>query len=518
MKSLPLKAENVFVPQSCLWICITIYAIITLLATSTATHGQTLNPVSVVEASVDPGGQISVRVQIIGGSGQIAVDLTLADSNGFAASNTIRYFQANNGVRTHLFQIPSFCNSQTAGWRIFASIPTTGSSRFSDTFVINFDPAELHLGTLESGSRFISSNTPNAQQNTSTFLTTETLYIQGLIRNSGCLAQTQAHSVLLELNGEIISGPFQLPSINSNQEFSIASIFGPFSLNGLTPGEYQLTVRIGGSNQLGNPTVASNTFNVVEPLPDYRIFNAALVTPSLTVTAEQPALEPISGDDLLSIRVGIGNFGGGSGGIAQVGITIHDLTRNTSSETVIKTIIGSLEPDQGATCPQLIELGTDLPGNYRIDFTADPNGLIDEINNDNNLQSIEFSLLDGDLDNDSISNSWEIENGFDANNSGDADADPDLDDTPNWLEFLASLDPRDFSQRITTTMIGNAQLKLSHAIPGVLYQVQRFDEDNVFQDLPDLEFSVEVLEIDFIIELPVDDRPVGIFRLAQSRN
>ncbi len=480
--------------------------------------GQALNPVSVIEDSVDPGSQIRVRVQIVGGSGQIPVDLTLVDPDGFVASNTIRYFQANNGVRTHLFQIPFSCRTQAAGWSIFARIPTTGSTKFSDTFTINFDPARLFLATLGSGSRFIVSNTPNAQQSTTTFLTTDTFYLQGLVRNSGCLLQTDAHFLILELDGQTIFSPVQLPAINSNQGVLVGDAFGSFNLTGLSPGSHQLTVRIDSRSQLGSPFSATHSFTVIEPQPDYIVFNTALITPSVTVPAGQAANAPIDGNQLLSLRIGIGNLGEGSGGIAEIGIAIYDLTRDTSSETVVKTVIGSLAPDQGATCPALLELGTLLPGNYRIDFSADPMNRIAETNEGNNFQSIIFTLLDGDLDNDGISNSWEIDNGFDPNNPGDAGSDADLDDTPNWLEFLAGLDPRDFNQRITVSLLGKNQMRLSHAVPGVSYQVQKFDETNVFQDLPDLDFTVASEELDFLIDLPVDENSVGIFRLEQLRN
>lgn len=99
---------------------------------------------------------------------------------------------------------------------------------------------------------------------------------------------------------------------------------------------------------------------------------------------------------------------------------------------------------------------------------------------------VEIIVLNDDLDNDNVSDTWERAYGIDAS-VANADADADGDGQSNRAEFLAGTDPTVFGSRltaggITSSAANQLQLRFS-SVPGRTYQLQESAGLSGWQDI-----------------------------------
>lgn len=131
------------------------------------------------------------------------------------------------------------------------------------------------------------------------------------------------------------------------------------------------------------------------------------------------------------------------------------------------------------------------------------------------LLSIDGSPFDEsvDVDNDYMSDSWEILRGFDPTNASDAADDADSDGMSNRAEFIAATDPHEFYSKLTIRARSGSSSNVELRVPTVKGQSYMLDTFNTVPGTPDESISFSGDGAEFRFEQP----PAGPHKFYRVR-
>ena len=411
---------------------ILLFCVLAILSFTQQSKGQSINFVDIVGSSVNPGDELTVRVNAVAGTAR-TIDLYLVTPGGasFLADSGIRFsLLAGTQTNTLRYRIPSnLCRplNGVSGWGILAEIPANGArgiSSANDTFSIQFEAAEIEFDRISGNRRFITSNSLTGTHRT-TFTFDDQIFLQGAITNSGCLAQVSTHNISLEINGQLILGPTPIRSITGlSTPINLTEFYTDFSATTLGAGTHTITVRLTGL-QTGTNFQVSQDITVIDNRPDLEVSLSSLSTQNLTTTVNQTPSRSLYTSESATVNVIVRNIGQTTADPVNVFVIQQNLDTGD--------IVGSLllefpEPlISGATRTGPVNL-TLAPGRFRIFVIADPllepdsTDRISEVNESNNNGIVDFIVqaLDEDADQDGMDLRTELALGTDplANDSG----------------------------------------------------------------------------------------------------
>ena len=154
-----------------------------------------------------------------------------------------------------------------------------------------------------------------------------------------------------------------------------------------------------------------------------------------------------------------------------------------------------------------IPLGNLAPGNYELSFLALLPNNTPELNLENNLLTLGFSVLESaaDSDGDTLPDDYEVSVGLDPNLQSDAFLDSDEDGFPNWLEFRSGLDIRNPESRIRVSFSradNSTTVTITPTALDVSYQVHSSSNLMNFAPIPGASFTSAIPEESRSITLP----------------